>query len=273
MKRFISLLSSRKCLGFIVLVAYYVAVVLPHNEVGSAINASFASFSRGTYNAIVAVGFAIISLLAVYYAYKQIPTVVSNRTAIVYLSVMALLVFLCFTLLMVINIEAIHFIQYAILAIFLYALLGNYQDVLVWAVLLGALDEAYQYLILENSSFYYDFNDVVLDTVGAAIGLLVLRFTNNRLARNAKRLWYKRPVFYVPITLGLVLLILYFTGHFSTNYISEPPAYFTLFQRSPPAGFWFYPMGPYARFHILTPIPALIIIGSIVLIYSRLEKL
>ena len=78
--------------------------------------------------------------------------------------------------LFVVNIEMVHFPQYAMLAILLCPLVGNYTSTLIWATLAGMLDEAYQYFYLAPlDTAHYDFNDVLTNCVGAIFGLLFLK--------------------------------------------------------------------------------------------------
>ena len=272
MRGVLSYLSRKRWLALVILLIYFISVVLPHNEVGRWINGFFDIYSRSTYNAIIAIVFGIIGLSFLFFTYKQIPLVISRRIASIYGFITVSLLLLCFNVLMVINIEAVHFVQYALLAFLLFAITRNYQDVMVWAIFFGALDEAYQYLYLENNAFYYDFNDIVLDAVGAGIGVFILRICDIRSDIKKNRPWYAKPSAYLPIIISVFLAILSITGYFSVNANVSSPAFFTLFQRQSPSGFWYYPMGPYARFHILEPIPAIVIIAGIVYTYGLLEK-
>jgi len=73
--------------------------------------------------------------------------------------------------LFIFNTEAVHFVQYGGLAILLYLLLGGLGRSILWTTILGALDEAYQYWVLYADRFtWFDFNDVILNILGAAIG-------------------------------------------------------------------------------------------------------
>ena len=75
-----------------------------------------------------------------------------------------------------VNSEAIHFVQYGILALLLIPLVRRCGETIVLVTLLGILDEAYQYWVLHGDwGVYYDFNDVVLNLLGAAMGVLVPR--------------------------------------------------------------------------------------------------
>lgn len=72
--------------------------------------------------------------------------------------------------------EAIHFIQYAFLAIPVFALTLRPSQTVFWAALMGALNEAYQYFVLypDNREVYFDFDDIVLNLIRAGIGVVMI---------------------------------------------------------------------------------------------------
>lgn len=95
-----------------------------------------------------------------------------------YLAVSLAVAVACFHSLLCMNIEVVHFPQYAILAVLLFARTGSFCQTIVWAVLCGLIDEGYQYLYLyPDRRIYMDFNDVILNTVGAGMGLAMIFVT------------------------------------------------------------------------------------------------
>jgi hypothetical protein len=90
---------------------------------------------------------------------------------IVYWVITVLLVVLSYKMLIVFNVEIIHFPQYAVLALPVFALLGHFGQTVFWVTLLGTIDEAYQYFVLHPETSV-DFNDIVLNLIGAGIGVL-----------------------------------------------------------------------------------------------------
>lgn len=86
-------------------------------------------------------------------------------------------------LIFVIN-EYAHYPQYALLGFMLArsaeSMSGrvNYSRLLWWGTVLGALDEASQYLWVTRSySDYFDFNDVLLNLLGVVAGLMIYQAT------------------------------------------------------------------------------------------------
>lgn len=76
--------------------------------------------------------------------------------------------------------EYVHYPQYALLAILLQGALSTKRDefpitrILFWAVFLGIADEAFQYFyICPSYGDYLDFNDFVLNELGAIGGIII----------------------------------------------------------------------------------------------------
>jgi len=68
--------------------------------------------------------------------------------------------------------ETVHFLQYAVVVVPLVGITGRLGGSVALATLLGAVDEAWQYwMIHPDWGIYYDFNDVVLNLLGAGLGV------------------------------------------------------------------------------------------------------
>lgn len=95
--------------------------------------------------------------------------------AAAYLGVFVLLAIFSFQTLLVMNIEIVHFPQYAIFALLLYPITRRYGDTAILATLGGILDEAYQYFFLYGDrGIHFDFNDVILNSIGVGFGLAIV---------------------------------------------------------------------------------------------------
>jgi len=124
--RWIDWLSERKLLNLLILVVYFCIAVLPHEQVGLLTVAIFGELTRDSYNLIilslVLLGMVIYFLPVLREAYRN------NEMAWIggFLLFNIIMAALCFNYLFVINIEAIHFLQYAVFAILCFPLTRNY---------------------------------------------------------------------------------------------------------------------------------------------------
>lgn len=87
-----------------------------------------------------------------------------------------ILLWIANTTILVVPAEMIHIPQYMILALLLTRVIANPHHVLLYTTVLGTIDELYQYGYLRfgMNDNYVDFNDVVLNALGAIGGLLLL---------------------------------------------------------------------------------------------------
>jgi hypothetical protein len=119
---------------------------------------------------------------------------------------------------------------------------GGFAPVTAWgaATLLGAADEQYQFLFLrQGRPDPLDWNDIVLNAIGAAIGIIVLLHLGIARAEPPRHSWILIGAAAAP-----VILVALFTA----------PPVFSPFYSVTPAGL---------RSHIMSPAEGLIIVASL----------
>ena len=151
--------------------------------------------------------------------------VVSRRV----LTALVALIAVAHALLVVNGIEAIHYPQYALVAWVVAGAGWRAESTWAAATVLGAVDEAWQWQMLPRAQpGYFDWNDVVLNAIGGALGVLVVA----RLAgRRPMGRWPWQPVAAFMIA-GLLLALLW------EPFIGTP------FYRWTPGGRWFHLLAP-----------------------------
>lgn len=181
MERIVGFLSRRPAVSAALATAFFVGTMLAHDRVQSAVYRFAHWIGRGAdeplarWNAFVtAVGAPLMLLCAaaIGLAVWRHPcrTPLAAAWALILLLVVA-----SYNALFVMNSELVHFPQFAMLAMLLFQIIGRFGETMFWCGLLGAIDEGYQYWWLSRAkAIYYDFNDVVLNMLGAGLGLLLL---------------------------------------------------------------------------------------------------
>jgi hypothetical protein len=110
--------------------------------------------------------------------------------------------------LIVVNaVESIHYPQYALLVLLLAPAVRDLEIAWIVATILGAIDEGYQATFLPRGApDYFDWNDVVLNAIGAAIGVVIV-LTFAKIARQPlRRSWHVRwAIAAAVIVIALVL--------------------------------------------------------------------
>ena len=135
------------------------------------------------------------------------------------------------------GIEAIHLPQYMLLALMLTAAGLGLESAWLVGALLGALDEMWQWQFLRRARpEYFDWNDVVLNAIGAALGVLV-----------ARRLRWCRADGLLPGGIGVALLVVALTLSLLGGPMTAEPFY-----RFSPAG---------RRFHLATALEAVVLVA------------
>ncbi|MCB0476370.1 MAG: hypothetical protein KDC69_11885, partial [Flavobacteriaceae bacterium] len=169
--------SGDKTRVLLVLIAYYLSVVLPHKRFGAFLNdVVFKGVARDQYNLIVLIGAILVFTGLLIIFFKNTAYSKERNKLRIYLLFNTLFAIVVVKTLFVINIELIHFPQYALFAILVFPLARCYNSTLLWSFQAGALDEAYQYFYLApNDTSYYDFNDLITNLVGASFGLIFLK--------------------------------------------------------------------------------------------------
>jgi len=268
--KWINWLSQRPKLNLLFLLIYFLLVVLPHEQVGLLTNKIFGDLERPTYNLIITILSTTILLVTTLFFFKRIINHSQKKLIGFYLLSTCLFAVLCFKILFVINIEFVHFVQYAVFAMLCFPLTLSYTQTLIWSTLAGALDEAYQYFYLSpDRTNYYDFNDVIINLVGAAFGLIIIKIINPVYKKFDWKTFLKTPLFYCIIILS-VLIGAAFATNFLGLYPTDAKATYLLVKKMP-TQFWSKEY-PDIMYHILLPFEGLLIMFGLFVFYIGLEK-
>lgn len=175
MNRLVEWLSSRRRMTAALVVGYLVFVTLSHERMQEIALWMQGHFSHRDWNTLVAgVSLRILLALGLWTA-MRIRSHPQRLIAAFYGAGTVLLALIAFKTLLYLNIEVVHFPQYAILAILVFAIVRRYVETILWVTLAGMVDESYQYFYTKaHWGIYYDFNDVVLNQIGAAFGIVLL---------------------------------------------------------------------------------------------------
>jgi len=271
MIRIFDWLSKNKWAGFPLAIAYFLLLILPHEQVGIWVVDLFKNKTRAYYQHTVLLVGLILLVLLLYFLVRRIKSHPFRMRLIIGLVVTGLLMVLSFNLLIIHNIEIIHFLQYFTLSFFIYPLFKNLNRTFFWSTLAGVFDEAYQYLILApQRTDYFDFNDIVLNEIGAGLGVLFLFALGFYSVHRHQATWYKSPEILVSLVITITLAGLALAGEFtySLPQQGEPPL-FALIKKVEP-GFFTEIKHLNARFHVMRPYEGVVVVVLIGLFYFKL---
>ncbi len=258
MKRFVDWMASHKMVHIVIIAVYYVSVVLPHKRFGTFLNDTVVgglginnntAEGRQVYNGYAISIAAILLGVLLFFFIKHSRKLANRKTIWFYMITNIIFAVLIVEFLFVVNIEFVHFPQYAVFAVLLFPLIGNYKSTMVWATLAGMIDEAYQYFYLAPmDTAHYDFNDVLTNLVGVVFGLLLLRSMN--VAEHSTFKLSKATFWY---GIGAIILVVggLHLADILSIYPSEDHEYHII--RKIPDQFW-SKIHPNVTYHIVKPI-------------------
>lgn len=255
-------LQSNKQKSFILIIIYFALVILPHEWVGVNINKAFSVMSRDQYNQIILILFCSILIGLFIVLYKRLMAHPNKLKLLCFFAFTIACIIIVSKYLFVINIECVHYIQYAIGAILLFALLEHYFVALFTAFIIGLFDEAYQYFYLSpHRTDYYDINDIITNLLGAAFGLLILKTVGIPQCKNNKKMMKRGFLLpFIGISSSLIFLL-------KTNVLSVFPSADTfMLVRKLQTGF-LTTVPPEVTFHIVQLLEGLVIIVLLFLVY------
>jgi hypothetical protein len=147
-----------------------------------------------------------------------------------------------------------------------------------WIALFGGLDECFQYCFLANGrAVPFDFNDVYMDLLGGAAGMLLamvfLRCDRRTAgARDARRIW-KLPGVIAILAVTAVGILLWACGlMLLVEDQANPHYWFALSRfRAPAFRFQVVANGP-NKYHALSPVDGPILILATIGLYSWIDR-
>jgi hypothetical protein len=278
MTRLLLWLSGRRTFAALLAFVYFAGVVLPHRLVSGVFDRMAEVLSFPVYNdVLLAISVSLMVILSLFLL-RAVRNGEDRKVQVVCWLFTAGLVVASYHLLIVFSVEAIHFIQYALLTLPVFALTLSFGRTVFWVTLLGAVDEAYQYFVLyaDNREVYFDFNDIVLNLIGAGIGVMMI-FTLSRARTASSRQELKSPdknraplIVTASLLLAGIVLV---AGGAVTFYpdASASETAITLSRKPAPSQFWEKPKKG-KSFHILHPAEGILLISLLIPCYSLLDR-
>lgn len=267
-------LNERKVIALITSLLYFAANVLLHEKVSKISVWLQKSLTLKLYNTVITIFSISVAIFFSIYPLLKFQQAERKVLKVFYLFFAFLLAAVSYNTLIASNIEAIHFPQYAFLTLPVFALTMSFSETLLSVSLLGALDEAHQYFILKNWT-YFDFNDIFLNVIGGCLGVAFLFIVLNKetlLSRQNPRGLMKSPAFVITAGLLMAALVLGAVGLLQVYPAHDgSKAFILLSKKPPPESFWIsFKWGK--RYHILSPIEGIALYGVLIGCYTFMDR-
>jgi hypothetical protein len=279
MDRLIAWLSERKLFTVILACTYLAVVILLHRDVSAIFDWLSEKLSFKVYNDLIFLVSLMVMVVCGVFILMRIVKGERRCLKTIYWIFTAFLVVISYKMLVVFNVENIHFPQYAVLTLPIFALFKHFGATVFWVTLSGAFDEGYQYFVLyrNNNIVYLDFNDIVLNLIGAGIGVALiytlsdLKSESLAFHANSSRKWNKSIIFTITACILFGGVSLYAAGTLRFYPEANAPNTLIVLSRIPaPTQFWTIPTHG-KPFHIFHPVEGMFVSAILIACYSLMD--
>ncbi len=269
-------LSNHKRFTTVLALAYLAANVFTHETVQHIAKWVQDSLTPARTNTLVTVIALLLLPVAAVTIFTRLRHAPQKFLKIFYCVVTTAFVVMTYTRLFMINTESIHFVQYALLAVIVFAVTPRFGETVLLVTIFGVIDESYQYWVLNrHEPQYLDFNDMILNLDGAAIGVLALAVLLHPNADAAPAPPYslgrflKSPALLIATGIALVAGLLAVLGEVALY--CESGAWIVLRSIGPPPA-EFYTTSYWGKTcHVLMPWEGLLLIVAMTAFYVFLD--
>jgi hypothetical protein len=268
----IKYLSEHKNIAVLSLTAYFLFLVCFHQDATIVADWLKNKLTLRYYNLSLLLSGLIFSCAAVCYLWRKTRRHSNYRILFLWFLITILAMIVALFTMMVTNMEAIHYLQYSILAVLIFTLVKRYGDAFIGTTLLGLVDEIYQYLVLNPDFKYFDFNDIILNMMGAGGGLLAMAMISSPETRDRGK-WYCSSSYlflWIIILMGVVISGNYPVSFFPVPNNHENWHWFSLYRQNLQDPYWTY-LYNNRYYHIFRPWEGIMAMSALTLFYERID--
>lgn len=278
--------AARHRVIMLTLIGVYSSVMIAaHDSVQNFTFGCYARFGRERFNLGVTIASLCILAFITWRAAASFRTSRDRAAKAAYCAGSLLLLIASYNLLFYTNVEAIHFVQYALLAPPIFALTQRFSETIFFASLIGVIDECYQYFFIYQSRYrtHLDFNDMVLNLLGAATAcvLILLLLDPAKLRKPLQRRvrptgfrgLIRSPMLIATTVIVAACSVLFATGLMRVDAVpGEPQPLLLLSADGANQPFWKQtPWGK--RHHDLRPLEGVLLLGGLFLLFAPMDRL
>jgi hypothetical protein len=263
--------------GWAALAVYAATVTFPHENVQYEVNELAIRISLPRLYQLAAAIVLALGALLTFIFFRSLAGQAGRRRLAAFWVLTLALIWGAWGCLTANNVELVHYPQYFPEGMALLALTLSPAESLAWIAVFGGLDECFQYWdLMGGRPVPYDFNDVYMDLLGGAAGVVfamaVLRCSPRGAIPMPWKRIIKRPGVLVVLTL-VALGILLWSGGVMVLYRDANPHYWFALSRVKLPAFWFIvPANGPAKYHTLSPVEGPILILATIALYATLDR-
>lgn len=255
------------------LIVFFLIMLLGHDYFGTFIANTWDINDRPQFNALFdKAGYGMLLVFVLLITYGLLKNKSERPTIILYSVLTIGLAILAYRYLLVVHSEIMHYPQYAVIGFLLFLVLRNYPEALFMTILLGSLDEGYQYFSLApEKTAYLDMNDMLLNAIGAAFGLLIAKATIpdfNRPKEHYFSMFSLIPILCLLLAAGVATLFGLGILAYQPEGAADPNTYYLL--RQPLTDFW-SKQDFNVTYHIIRPLEGVVYLLLFFILYFPLN--
>jgi hypothetical protein len=262
-------------------IAYAASVTFPHENVQFIVNEIANTISHKRLYQVSASVTLILGVLLTWVLFRRLARQPQRRLLGSFWILTIVLIWCTWRFGTANNVELVHYPQYVPEGMALLALTLSPAESMAWIALFGGLDECFQYWHLSaGKPVPYDFNDIYMDLLGGAAGVLLAMVffrcePRSKPSTPWKEILLRQGVIVILgiVTVGIVLWSLGLMMLYNeTNPNSHIAGWFTLSRIRMPT-FWFQVVanGP-NKYHTLSPVEGPLLILLTIGLYSVLDR-
>lgn len=267
-------LQQRRWLNLFLVFTYTVFIVFMHHPMVLLSVWVEKNLSIKTYNLLVGAVVVAVLLCLLFYLYKNFFIHRQHRQLKLFYLLSTLLLFAVHSQTMLdSNIEIIHALEYSLLGALIFPLTKRFGATIFFTLPFMLIDEWYQYTILyPKYDTYFDLNDILMDTYGAALTMLALMIVGVKGNENLQPL-YKRSEFIFWLT-GIAAILCLVQLGIIAPYQSDVTgaACLLINENNFTEPFWRFHPTHHIWYHVMKPTEGLLAIAALHFFYFGLDS-
>lgn len=268
----ISWLQKHRILNILFVFIYGVSLIFFHDFFVHLSVEAMNKLSLPVYNKVVLVvsicgGIAVFASLF----YMLFKTKEDRSIKLFFLLLTFLFIVLHYTFLFEMNIEVVHVVEFTVLSVLLFPLLGSFGASVAFTLPFIVVNEWYQYVILYPAYIkYYEFNDIVIDLLGCGMAMIFLWIAGAKSVDNPN-VFFKRQDIILLFAINLLTVVMLATCTFAFYPESKCETTFLVLNQLPnPHLFWqTHVYG--AVYHVMKPVEGMVAINIVCLMFVFMD--
>ena len=230
--------------------------------------------SLEVYNIVVAVVFLLLISMLIFFLQKKLRQKSEDRSlqlAYLFITITAILIHSRF--MFDSNIEVIHSFEYSFLVLLIFPFTRRFGAAILFTLPFMLFDEWYQCTVLYPFLDYFDLNDIMMDTYGCGLTMIVLMILGVKGNANVKPLWQRTE--FISLVISVVVVLIAVKLCFIACYANEVCSNTLVVMNKRMVSEPFFRLHPthHLWFHVMKPAEAFICIPLLHLFYMGLDSL